>query len=138
MSQIILEMSNTTVLNDSMVGKLTVSADTCLLNLNKTATNCCNANIAKYVSLTIIMVAAICAVCYLIAKLIANNHASRFDKRKREWDKEDKLNKQKSEAWAMKLQWLKENKKSDYVSEINKYIFEIEESQNSNDQEKQN
>lgn len=137
MSQIIMELNDSIMLNDSIIKKLTESADICLVNLNKTATNCCDVDIAKYVSRTVILGAAICAACYVIAKLIACIHASRLEKKKREWDKEDRLCKQESEAWAMKLQWLKDKQKDDYVSKIDEYISEIKASPKSNDMKKQ-
>ena len=137
----ILSINGTCITNKDCIAKqLKEMADTCLACVKESATNTCDVDITKYVSHTIIWVAVICAGAYLLSKLIASIHATRIEKKKREWDKEDRLSKQESEAWNMKLQWLKgkDEKKTKgeikdteewgkhYLTEIDKYISKFE------------
>ena len=134
MRDLFLSINDTVVTNSNSIAKqFKEMTETCLACAKESATNICDVDIAKQVSTTVIAVAAICAAAYLLSKLIAFWQTSRHEKRKREWDKEDKLTKLESEAWSMKLEWLKTNKKDDYIAQIGEYISETKASQKSKD-----
>ena len=108
MSTFFLQANDTLVMTDTLVAKLTNSANTCMSCLDKLATNQADVDIAIVIMLGIVAIAIISFVGLILMRLIANSSKKHSEERKRKWEEEDKDRKQKSELLSMKLELLKE------------------------------
>lgn len=105
---LVLQTKDTLVMTDSIVAKLTNSANTCMSCLDKAATNQADVEIAELIMHGIVAIAIISFVGLILMRLIANSSKKHSEERKRKWEEEDKGRKQKSELLSMKLELLKE------------------------------
>ena len=107
MSTFFLQANDTLVMTDTLVAKLTNSANTCMSCLDKAATNQADVKIAIVIMLGIVAIAIISFVGLILMRLIANSSKKHSEERKRKWEEEDKDRKQKSELLNMKLEMMK-------------------------------
>ena len=107
MSTFFLQANDTLVITDTLVAKLTNSANTCMSCLDKAATNQADVKIAIVIMLGIVAIAIISFVGLILMKRNANRFKKESEERKRKWEEEDKDRKQKSELLNMKLEMMK-------------------------------
>lgn len=116
--------SNDSILAGSNISEnLKQSADTCLFHTNNAMTNWADVTIAKWIALAIVIIVAIGVIGYILVKLMDTISSYCTDKQKREWEIEDKRQKQYFELLNKKLEYLKskgENSdKEEYLWAIN-------------------
>lgn len=126
MSYIIFDYADKIVLCDSLLEKITKTADICTACAEQTNTNCANVEIAKCISFAIIAIVSICVAGYVMVKLISLIFAQCSETKKRKREVEDRNFKQKSLIWSLKLEWLKSSGKSkEYLDELDKCLAEF-------------